>query len=499
MVLSSEAQVLILKCYSSVLDCTSTEVQALEAIIPYVKKYRLTNGMFILNKIITNLVSINNSISRPITLTENALTEAFNAYAPMLLRQSYALELTDLTDEILILDIPEQAQKATDLIYKDLMELYDLMTTEYPSSIGELSPNLLAFKEVLLSDIASEYIRLQASCLTEDVYINKKLYRGSRGVSDISALMKSELDDIIASELQIDFVSSLDEEIAIAGNNTYEFLGNTSIPPIDALGGITTNNIIVITAYEKVGKTKFLSFLTDMLRTQNVLCSFYAGETPAVKIINSIKSHTFKRVHGKIVTWQEVHKPVIIEDKSLATEVSIFQNAYYEQYGKISILEHLTLADFKNRIRRLYAAGVTVFMLDNVDSLPIGNMKLNVGSGSVSETKTKLDKLIQFMVELKKELPITFIVSNWSKEEGEAENSRSSTGTSKLSQYADCVMNMYMIPGVADSIRGLQITKWRENKIVQPKMALDTQLACCHFYYEDSIQYLLDGSMRGEF
>ena len=32
-------------------------------------------------------------------------------------------------------------------------------------------------------------------------------------------------------------------------------------------------------------------------------CAFFAGETPEVKILNSIKSHAFYRMKEKILTW----------------------------------------------------------------------------------------------------------------------------------------------------------------------------------------------------
>ena len=496
---SENSKELLRKCLSCILETDSKGLIQMSRILPYLTKFKLENGLGIMSHTIQNIVKVNSKLSLPLKLSKDIVRESFDVNWTKFAHNKDLCELSALTDEHLSMDIPDQAYRIGQLLLTDLLEEYDIIT-ELRVAENELLPILTSLKESLKLDISNHYMRLMGQCTLKEMWINKHRYYGTEGVKDLSKVLYSELDIMDQDDIQIEKIASASDEKTVAGNNIYKRLGYFGIKPLDDLGGILTNLIVSIAAFEESGKTRLLAFLMDIFEAQGIKCAIFAGETPPVKILNLVKSHTFYRLRdGKMLTWQQLADTNKIEDEELRAEVNLFNASYYKIHDHKMIMSSLTAANFREKIISMYHEGARVFLIDNPLSIPVGSWKTR-GFGSVQETKSKVDHIIEIMVQLKKDYPITFVVTGWTNESGGikqsavkgVENSRVFAGSSDFSKYADCVLQFGKSENLGSDLRAFIVKKWREEEVKQKAFILDTALACCHYEYLPEIQYLIE-------
>lgn len=497
---SDESKELLRRSLSLLLETSAEQLHMFSAILPFLKRFKITNGLGILTNTITNIIQLNQRLTLPLSINKESLLESYEINWMRYAKSKHICELTELSDEYLTLEIGDQAIKIKQLLLTDLMDEYNNILELTESTKGsDLLMLLASLKESYRDDLTKHYLLLMGQCTTQAVYINGIKYEGNKGVRELAQVLYSELSILEADEVAIEEVNSITDEEILAGNNIYEFLGWTYLEPIDRLGGITSNLLISIPAYESAGKTKLLCYLNDILEDQGTKCAFFAGETPEVKILNSIKSHAFYRMKEKILTWQQLANPMKIDDLELRAEVQLFNASYYKVHKPKTILSNLTVANFKSKIIEHYFKGVRVFLIDNPNTIPTGEWRAK-GYGSVQETKSKVDYILEMAVELKKKYPITIIFTAWSNESGglslkddgsTVENSRVFSNTGDYSKYSDCIIQFGRSKDLGEELRIFIIKKWREHRIQQKRFITDTSLGCCHFEYHEEIQHLL--------
>lgn len=488
--ISEESKSLILKSFSVLLSAQKEELVSIQKTLSIIERFQLENGMYVLKRIVENMCKINKKLDIALEFSKQNLIDAFNASVVQLMKRK-EIQISSLTDERLNLEVPHQFEVAQDLLLTDTLMAYDQMC-QVKIPITELVPTVAALVTSLTTDASEYFIRQQAICLHESVKIGRKYYQGHSGLISIAQIMISVLNELKSEDIQLDTITNKDDEDKVKGNTSYEPICNFLLEPLDKMGGITTNMIYYLEAYQEVGKTKFLSYINDIATAQGAKVAMYQEESPPKKIIGSIKSHAFYRKYGKQVSWQEMDNPSLIKDSDeLKMEVSIFSNAYYQTEGTITLLNDLTLSNFEDRILDHYYKGVTLFLLDGISTMSPGSVFIP-NYGTVQGKKTLIDMLLLKMKDLKIKYPISFFIANWSNTEELNTKKNNSTGSAAYQQFADASLEMVKVQGLADTLRAMKITKWREESGSGKMFLTDTMLKCCHFEYSEDIQHLLN-------
>ncbi len=494
--ISEESKHLLVKIYSMVLSCSKEDLVTLQKVLSLTTRFELSNGLFLLDRLINNFCIINKKLQTMIKLSEPMLVDSFNTAVHSLIKRP-EVDIALLTDERLNLDIPQQYERAQDILLTDILELYKDME-ENAVAVDEIVPTAASLVHSLTTDATEYFIRQQAVCLSEPIKFGRKTYSGIDGAIQIAAIMSSVISELKSENIQLDTIDSKDSEEKVKGTVEYTKLFNTGLKPLDNMGGIVSNQIYSLIAYPEVGKTRFVTYLADMAAAQGVRAAVYQEESPNAKIISLIKSHAFYRRHNKVVDWTEFNNPSLIKDSDeLKTEVAIFDSAYYQTEGPITLLNDLTLSNFRDRIIDHYNKGVKFFLLDGIASMSPGTVYIP-NYGTVQGTKTVIDNLMLQMKNLKREFPLTFFIANWANTEELNSKSNNSTGSSAIMQYSDVSLEMVKVPALSQTLRAIKINKWREAAGSGKQFLIDTLLACCHFEYDEDLQHLLQNDKLKE-
>lgn len=492
--LQDETIELLRKALSVCLDCTSKDLRALSSLLELTDKFELTNGIALLVRTISNNNKLNSYLNLDMKLNWDLLESSFDAVVSTVIQRD-SVNMSLLTDEVLSAGIPEQALRMASLLKADLKEEFDMLV-EYSISKEELLPALVALRDSFKIDMCAHYLRLQATCMSEDVYVNRKKYRGVIGYEALNKLVAAELSTIDQVE---DTLKVIDSAIAAkqhSSNEMGEMLFPVHIGPIDRVGGIPTNGLVIIQAHAGVGKTTFLKYLGSMARRAGVLAALYGGETEEEKLWCGMESHDFYLDTGMMIPWGIFKHPEKIEDVTLRTQVEIYNETYFESKGLVVKFDNINLTNFQSMVTKAYEEqNVRVFLIDNVASFPVGNEPIR-NPGSVTGKKEVVDTLGKQMIALKKTYPITFVVANWVKSKYINFDTDNYSITGGLYQDADLVIELSEVENLSTAFKAGHIKKCRDSAVTEPLFLLETYYVCNHFAYNPEIQHLISDYKR---
>ena len=485
---------LLRKALSVTLDAEATDLKALDSLLSLTGKFKLVNGIHLLVTFVSKYNQLNKHLDLPLKLTWELLEDSYNSIIYSFM-QTDRVELSSLTDEILVPSIPEQAERIAQILKKDLHNEFDTLY-EYSLKSEQLLPVLFSLRESFQTDMCTHYLRLQATCLSEDVFVGRKRYRGKQGYVEIGQLALADIASLEDMADDLKMIRSADDERRYAGDETYETLFTMNMPPIDMIGGIMSNTINIIQAAPSIGKTTLLCYIASVAKMSGVLPAIYGGETREDKLWASIKSHDFYMETGLMVSWKYFRNPSKIEDEDLRTKVLIFNETYFQSKGSILNFDNINLSNFSNLVTKAYEEeNIQLFLIDNVSSFKPGQVKIN-NPNSTSGKKEIVDNLSKQMIDLKKKYPIIFVVANWVKTRTVNYGDDNYTITAGLNQDADGLIEISNVEGLSESYKAFHIKKWRMDEKIQPLFLTETFYTCCEFKYNPEIQHLLEGSIQ---
>ncbi len=487
--LQDETLELLRKALSVCLDCSAKDLRAVSSLLDLTDKFELTNGIALLVRTISNNNKLNSYLDLGLRLNWDLLESSFDAMITSVIQRD-TVKISLLTDEALSAGIPEQALRIASLLKADLREEFNTLV-EYSLSKEELLPTLTALRESFKVDMCAHYLRLQATCMSEDVYVNRKKYRGVDGYEALNRLVAAELSTIDQVE---DAIKVIDSAIAAkkhSSNALGEMLFPMHIGPLDRIGGIATNSLTIIQAHAGVGKTTLMKYVGSVAKHHGVIPAIYGGETEEEKIWEGMKSHDFFMATGLMLPWKCFKHPEKIEDETLSTQVEIFNETYFESHGNVIKFDNINLTNFSSMVIKAYEENnARVFLIDNVASFPVGNEPIR-NPGSVSGKKEVVDTLGKQIIALKKEYPIAFIVANWVKTKYISFETDNYSITGGLYQDADLVIELSEVEQLSKSFKACHVKKCRDSEMLEPLFLLETFYVCNHFAYNPEIQHLI--------
>ncbi len=497
---SQESRDLILKSFSAINMAGAEGLKMLVHLLPFINQYDLKNGLGMLTIIISNLARVNSRLnSNSIRITEESLESVFETGWINFCNTSGSLEISTLTQEHLVFDIPEQRERIGALLLADLLDEFETMS-EFDIIEADIPVILMSLRDQICEDICAHFQRLRGAILTRPVNVDYKTYYGPKGVSKINAIETAMLSSVMDSSESVIFVNSYEQEIEEFKEGTPKVQFYTGIKLLDDAGVGKTHTFVSIDGFESSGKTKFSCFIVDEAMSQGVKAAVFANEMTASKILNEIKSHAFYRTQGnRQVTWNEMADSDLIDDIKLRAELGLFKSTFYEKFGSIGIMNKTTVSTLRADLQKAIDTGVTLIILDGIAFMPHGEWR-PASKGKDPKTAT-IEEISAIIVEFKKEYPITVLTTNWTRTTGGLElgttsnidSSRDGANSSATSQLADINIALGKSKHLGNTLRIIELRKQRETNLTFTKAIVDTALACSHFEYIPEIQHLLKG------
>ena len=393
------------------------------------------------------------------------------------------------------LELQETFSTAASLLYNKTLELYDdCFDLEVDSN------DAFTFVPVLQSSFilhtAEMSLRTQSMILNGGIRLGRKIYSGPQDwmtyIQDMQLEIMRRTSDDGEGYMVVDSMeksNTLMEEVKASSIP----LGNYGLPPIDVSTPMLRHRLVVISAKENTGKTKFMVNCANTLMRNNHTVMIMSGETTFGKMHAQLISNYMYQEFGIRVTPEEVSKVDELDDDGLRRQINIAR-------AKVVESKNLILQE-SFRYKDLYAQLVNLYERKPFDALLIDHSYALKGSGPAYDNQGMLALALR---EFKNKYPVMVMIlthlSSDAKEQilrGKLVESSPTKGSAALSTEADEIFVMFDNENLRkQGLLGIQNYKRRDAELIVTPMVVRKQFDVSAFVWDEKLQNTLNPQVQ---
>lgn len=421
-------------------------------------------------------------------LTRESLDGILQANIIDLVRSPYTRIYDILTLEGLDtnLDLPETLNRASSLLYTRTMELYDTCMTLAKDSNESLT-FIPALKGAFIYHTAEMSLRLQSQILNGSVLLGRKTYAGAKDwmqfLNDLNLEINRRISDNGEGVLYLDSIEKSNKLMEESKASSIP-LGNYGLPPIDGGTPMLRHRLVVVSARENTGKTKFMVNCGVNLFRNKHKVAIMCGETTFAKMHSQLISNYVYKEYGTRLSNKEIDKVDELPD-DIRRQVNIARTRIVEEQNFI-LFESFKYQD-------LYAQLVNHYERKPFDALFIDHSYALKGSGDAYTNQSMLAIALR---EFKNNYPVYIQIlthlSSDAKEQilkGKQVESSPTKGNAALSTEADEVFILYDNENLRkQGLLAIQNYKRRDEDVIITPMVVRKQFDVSAFHWDEKLQ-----------
>lgn len=460
-----------------------------ESIFKLINLEEFSGEYYALMSTIKNIGDIKLTIRKYVPrLTREGLDGILQANIIDLVRSPYTRIYDMLTLEGLDtnLDLPETLNRASSLLYSRTMELYDNCMALAKDSNESLT-FITALKNSFIYHTAEMSLRLQSQMLNGSIRLGRKTYSGPKDwmifVNDLNLEINRRISDSGEDYMYLDSIEKSNKLMDESKSSSIP-LGNYGLPPIDGGTPMLRHRLVVVSAKENMGKTKFMVNCGVNLFRNKHRVAIMCGETTFAKMHSQLISNYIYKEFGTRISNKEIDKVDDLPD-DIRRQVNIARTRIVEEKN-IILFESLKYQD-------LFAQLVNHYERKPFDALFIDHSYALKGSGQAYDNQGMLATALR---EFKNKYPVYIQIlthlSADAKEQilkGKQVESSPTKGNAALSTEADEIFVLYDNENLRkQGLLAIQNYKRRDEDLVIVPMVVRKQFDVSAFHWDEKLQ-----------
>ncbi|GAA0101713.1 hypothetical protein UT300012_24280 [Paraclostridium bifermentans] len=393
------------------------------------------------------------------------------------------------------LELQETFSTAASLLYNKTLELYD-DCFELEKDSNDAYTFIPALKSSFVMHTAEMSLRTQAMILNGSVRMGRQVYSGPADwmtyMEDMNLEVKRRISDEGEGYMIVDSMEKSNKLMEDVKASSIP-LGNYGFPPIDSSTPMLRHRLVIVSAKENTGKTKFLVNCSNTLMRNGHTVAIMSGETTFGKMHAQLISNYMYQEFGIRVTPEEIAKIDEIDDDGLRRQINIARAKIVESKNLI-LLESLKYKD-------LYTQLVNMYERNPFDALFIDHSYALKGNGPAYDNQGMLALAVR---EFKNRYPVMIMVlthlSSDAKDQllrGKQVESSPTKGSAALSTEADEIFILFDNENLRkQGLLGIQNYKRRDAELLVTPMVVRKQFDVSAFVWDEKLQNTLNPQVQ---
>lgn len=393
------------------------------------------------------------------------------------------------------LELQETFSTAASLLYNKTLELYD-ECFELEVDSNDAFTFIPVLRSAFILHTAEMSLRTQSKILNGGLRLGRQIYSGPQDwmtyIQDMHLEITRRTSEDGEGYMVVDSMEKSNELMEEVRASSIP-LGNYGLPPIDVLTPMLRHRLVIVSAKENTGKTKFLVNCSNTLMRNGHTVMIMSGETTFGKMHAQLISNYMYQEFGIRVTPDEVAKSEELDDDGLRRQINIARAKVVESKNLI-LQESL-------RYKDLYAQLVNLYERKPFDALFIDHSYALKGNGPAYDNQGMLALAVR---EFKNKYPVMVMVlthlSSDAKEQmlrGKLVESSPTKGSAALSTEADEIFIMFDNESLRkQGLLGIQNYKRRDAELLVTPMVVRKQFDVSAFVWDEKLQNTLNPQVQ---